>query len=173
MVAGFTVGQNTGGLNVSTGTGQSSTVDLNNPNNTLYSNGIVGNDSKYAFRLSGSYIAPWAIHVAGTLISNQGFPYVSQYTVTRAALPALSANQTVFLAERGTERLPSVTQLDLRFSRDFAFGPGRRISPQVDIYNLTNAYTVQSTTNSVGSTYLRPTSILPPRIIRVGFAVNF
>jgi hypothetical protein len=173
MVAGFTVGQNTGGLNVSTGSGQSATVDLNNPNNTFFSNGIVGNDSKYAFRLSGSYTAPWDIHIAGTAISNQGFPYVSQYTVTRAALPALSANQNVFLAERGSERLPSVTQVDLRFSRSFGFSGGRKISPQVDIYNLTNAYTVQSTTNGVGSTYLRPTSILPPRIIRVGFAVNF
>jgi hypothetical protein len=176
MVAGFTAGKNTGGLNSTNGQNlgfSNPPADLNNPNVTLYSNGIVGNDSKYAFRLSGSYSAPYDIHIAGTLISNMGFPYVSQYTVTRAILPALSANQNVFLSQRGDERLPSVTQVDLRFSRSFNFGPSRKISPQLDIYNLTNAYTVQSTTNSVGSTYLRPTSILPPRIIRVGFSVNF
>lgn len=93
--------------------------------------------------------------------------------MTTTALPALSANQNVFLSERGTERLPSVTQIDLRFSRAFNFGQGRRISPQLDIYNLTNAYTVQSVTNSVGNTYLNATSIIPPRIMRIGFAVNF
>jgi hypothetical protein len=176
MVAGFTIGQNKGGLNAATGQNlgfSNPPADLNNPNITRFSNGIVGNDSKYAFRLSGSYRAPYDIQIAGSWISNQGFPYVSQFTVTTTALPALSANQTVFLAERGTERLPSVTQIDLRFSRAFNFGQGRRISPQLDIYNLTNAYTAQSITNSVGNTYLNATSIIPPRIMRIGFAVNF
>ena len=173
MVAGFTVGQNTGGLNTAAASGQSSTADLNNPNNTLYSDGVVGNDSKYAFRLSGSYRAPYDVQVAGSLISNTGYPYVSQYTVTRTALPALSANQNVFLSQRGDERLPSTTLVDLRFSRTFNLGQGRRVAPQFDIYNLTNAYTVQSLANSVGSTYLRPTSIVAPRIMRVGVSVNF
>src|SRR5262249_26114133 len=56
MVAGLTVGKNRGGINTggasngNTSSGQQSTIssgggDLNDPNNTLYPNGVIGNDS--------------------------------------------------------------------------------------------------------------------------------
>ena len=63
MVAGLSLGKNTGGINSTAG--QSATIssttggDLNDPNFTGYAKGIVGNDSPVAFRLSGSYQAPW------------------------------------------------------------------------------------------------------------------
>ena len=61
MVAGLTYGNNRGGINVGTGQGQSATAtgafnaDLNDPNNTQFPNGVAGNDSTVAFRLSGTY----------------------------------------------------------------------------------------------------------------------
>jgi len=80
--------------------------DLNDPNNTRFPEGIIGNDSEVALRISGSYQLPAKINVAGSLISNSGYPYVSTYSVTRAAVaPAVSltrANQTVLLSERAT-----------------------------------------------------------------------
>jgi hypothetical protein len=185
MVAGLTFGANRGGINTSAGTppGQAATIastnagDLNDPNFTQYGDGIVGNDSKVAFRLSGSYTLPWEIGLSGSLVSNTGYPYISTYTLSRATAATAGvaltrASQLILLSNRGDERLDTVSLVDLRISRAFRFG-ARRISPQVDIYNLTNQYTPQSTTVGVGSTYLRPTSILAPRIIRVGVAVNF
>jgi hypothetical protein len=173
MVAGLTMGRNKGGLN-SAG-GQSSTADLNDPNNTLYSNGIIGNDSKVAFRLSGSYRAPAGILVAGSLISNTGFPYVSTFSVPRAIVPVSTprATQNVFLSVRGQERLPNVTLIDLRFSRPFKLGGERKIVPQLDIFNLGNASTIVSLTSAVGTSYRVPTSIVAPRIARAGFSINF
>ncbi len=174
MVAGLTIGRNKGGLNTgAASTGQSSTTDLNDPNNTLYSNGVVGFDSKVAFRLSGSYVMPWDITVAGSLISNTGYPYVSTYTVTRALVPNLvRASQTVFLSSRGDERLPSVTMLDMRFSRPFQYG-GRRFVPQLDIFNIANSSAIVGVNSSVSATYLVPNQIVAPRIVRVGFSIDF
>src|SRR6185503_14649714 len=113
MVAGLTIGKNTGGINqggTSSGQTDVATVggfaggELNDPNNTRYPEGIIGNDSEVAFRLSGSYLFPAKINLAGSLISNSGYPYVSTYSVTRAAVaPAVAltrANQTVFLSQR-------------------------------------------------------------------------
>ena len=188
MVAGFTYGKNTGGLNIGgTGSGQAQTpgsagsateADLNDPNTTLYSNGIVGNDFTYGFRLSGSYTAPYDIIVAGSLISNSGYPYVSTYTVTRALAAAAGvaltrASQTVFLSDRGDERFPSVTLLDLRISKAFRFAGSRRIEPQFDIYNLTNSSVVTTLNSGVGTTYLQPTAIVSPRIMKISIAVHF
>src|SRR5947207_3074650 len=51
MVAGLTLGKNQGGTTNGT--------DLNDPNVTLYPSGIVGNDSKWALRMSGSYHLPY------------------------------------------------------------------------------------------------------------------
>jgi hypothetical protein len=169
MVAGLTIGKNQGGTTNGT--------DLNDPNVTLYPQGIVGNDSQYAFRLSGSYHLPYDFSLAGTLISNQGYPYVSTFQVTKAlaatqGVTLTRANQTVLLSNRGDERFPSVTSVDLRLSRTFRFGE-RRITPQLDIFNLGNAAPVVNLNPAVGTTYLAPAEILAPRIIRIGFAVDF
>jgi hypothetical protein len=82
------------------------------------------------------------------------------------------ASQTVSLTERGEERYDDVKMVDLRFSRPFRFG-SRRISPQVDIFNIGNASTIVNRTNALGTSYLAPVEILAPRIIRVGFSLDF
>jgi hypothetical protein len=182
MVAGLTIGANKGGVNAGgTGTGQAGSLgtigsategDLNDPNATLYSNGNVGYDQKVQFRLSGSYILPYDISIAGSLISNTGYPYSSTYTVTRSIYPQLvRASQVVFLSGH-TERYPSVTTSDLRFSRAFKFGP-RQIVPQVDIFNITNSAAIVGLNAAIGGSYLVPTQILSPRIVQFGFSLDF
>ncbi|MEZ5283648.1 MAG: TonB-dependent receptor [Vicinamibacterales bacterium] len=176
MQAGLTIGNNRGGINA-TG-GQSGTADLNDPNLTQYTDGIVGNDSTVAFRLSGSYRLPYEISLAGSMVANNGYPYVSTYAVSRnlasqAGVALTRSSQTVFLSERGDERLPNVTMFDIRLSRAFNFGGGRSITPQLDLFNITNSDVVTSYNSAVGSSYLFPQEILAPRIIRVGFSLNF
>jgi len=182
MVAGLTIGKNTGGLNsnASGSSGQSLGAgnDLNDPNFLTYTNGIVGNDSDLAFRLSGSYRLPWEISLAATLVSNRGYPFVSTYSVTRALAAAAGATltratQTVLLSERGDERLKAVNLVDLRISRAFRFAQNRKIEPQIDIFNLTNSNVADATNIGVGATYGLPSTIVAPRIARVGFAINF
>ena len=59
---------------------------------------------------------------------------------------------------------------------NLADGGSRTIAPQIDIFNLANADTVVNTTTAVGGSYLLPSGgdpILSPRIIRVGFSLNF
>jgi hypothetical protein len=151
--------------------------DLNNPNNLVYPRGIIGNDSTVGFRMSGSYRMPYDVTLAGSLVSNGGYPYVSSYNVTRAIALAHGVRLTptsvsVDLSERGEERLPTVTMADIRLSRAFRFG-NRQIVPQLDIFNITNADTAVSLNNTLGSAYLDTREILSPRIIRVGFSLNF
>ena len=172
MQTGFTIGKNDGG--VSGGT------DLNDPNNTRFPKGIVGNDSEKALRVSGSYTLPFDISLSGSLVANNGYPYVSTYSLTRAAAAAQGitltrASQTIQLSERGEERLDNVVLLDMRLAKTFRFG-SRSFSPQIDVFNISNADTVVNTTTAVGGSYLLPAGgdpILSPRIIRIGFSLNF
>jgi len=180
MQAGYTVGKNIGGINSSVvgDRGQSSTNDLNDPNLTLYNEGTIGNDSRQAFRLSGSYTLPWDITLAGSMVANDGYPYISTVSVTRAQVLAATgvnltrASQIVMLSPRGEERFDSVRMFDMRFSKAFRFG-SRSITPQIDFFNITNADTTVAHAVAVGGSYLAPQEILAPRIIRVGFVLNF
>ncbi len=172
MQAGFTVGKNEGGTTVTGANGG----DLNDPNQTP-PKGIIGNDSETAFRLSGSYVLPWDISVAGSVIANNGYPYQSTFNVTRAAAATVGttltrASQTAVLSTRGDERYDNVAMLDIRLSRAFRFG-GRSFTPQVDFFNLGNADTTTTHNVAVSGTYLLPSQILAPRTIRVGFSLNF
>jgi hypothetical protein len=181
MTGGLTIGKNNGGLNTfNSGTsGQSlgNGNDLNDPNFTAFSEGLVGNDSNVAFRLSGSYMIPGDVTIAGSVISNAGYPFVSTYSVTRAAAAAVGVNltrasQLVALSQRGDERLPTMTLADISISRTFKLGP-RRIVPRFDIFNLMNANTADSIGTGVGGTYLVPQTIVAPRVMKVGFSINF
>jgi hypothetical protein len=175
MVAGLTLGKNEGGPPAPGSFTNSS--DLNDPNVTLYSKGIIGNDSPVGFRMSGSYLLPLDINLAGSLIANSGYPYVSTFTVTRAlaataGVALTRASQTVFLSERGDERFPGVKELDLRVSRAIRFGT-RKITPEINFFNIFNADPIVSLNTGVGGTYLAPAEILAPRIVRIGFSVDF
>ncbi len=169
MQAGFTIGKNEGG--VSGGT------DLNDPNNTRFPTGIIGNDSETALRLSGSYELPGRINLAGSMIANNGYPYVSTYSLSRAVAATQGINltratQAIQLSERGDERYGNVTMFDVRLSRSFRFG-SRSFQPTVDFFNIGNSDTAVARTLAVGGSYLNPVEILAPRIIRVGFSLNF
>ncbi len=176
MQAGFTIGKNEGGVNAAGG--QAAGNDLNDPNNLLYPNGIIGNDSETAFRLSGSYMLPYEINLAGSMIANNGYPYVSTYSLTRAVaatqgITLTRASQTILLSERGDERYQNVTMFDIRLSRAFRFAGSRSFTPTIDFFNIGNADTTVAHTVAVGGSYLAPSEILAPRIIRIGFALNF
>ena len=169
MQAGFTIGKNEGGV--------AGGNDLNDPNNTLFPTGIIGNDSETALRISGSYRLPWDIGLSGSMIANNGYPYVTTYNLTRplAAAQGITltrASQTLNLSQRGDERYDNVTMIDLRLSRQFRFG-SRSFQPEISIFNIGNADTAVSHTTGIGANYLIPTEILSPRIMRIGFVLNF
>jgi hypothetical protein len=172
MLAGLTVGENVGAA--VGGDNPQRIGDLNDPNNALnFPGGVVGPDSKFALRLSGSYRMPGDVTFAGSLISNGGYAYQSTFAVTRAVFPTLTrASQTVRLSERGAERFPNVTMVDLRLSRPFRFGQ-RSITPQIDLFNATNASAIVNLTPAVGSRYLFPSEIVAPRMLRVGLSMDF
>ncbi|MPZ21408.1 MAG: hypothetical protein GEV06_26470 [Luteitalea sp.] len=62
---------------------------------------------------------------------------------------------------------------DLRVERRLRVSPRLTVAPFVDGYNMFNANPVQNVTASSGSAVLRPTNIVPPRIMRVGAKVTW
>ena len=93
-------------------------------------------------------------------------------------LPGLAesglANLNVPLVAPETEFTPRVNQFDFSLSKIVRVRT-MRITPKLDIFNAFNSddYTAVTSMQYGGATYLRPTSILQGRIIRIGVDMNW
>jgi hypothetical protein len=89
--------------------------------------------------------------------------------------PLTSASVTVPLVAPGTEFLPRLRQLDLSLMKNFNVGARTRLQAQIDVFNVMNVSTVASynTTLYATAAYLRPSSIVQGRMIRIGTQVKW
>ena len=167
--------------------------DLNNPNNDFNRIGYLASDATILFKLGGIIDVWKGITFAPNFQHYTGYPETASYTVTSAILAAnLGSGQTltqntqnIFVEPPGWKRLPSANLLDLRISKIWTLHEHYRLEPEFDIYNLTNAGLVTAVqtsvtagtatagTGSVGSLFLNPTSVIPPRLFKLGFRFDF
>jgi hypothetical protein len=101
------------------------------------------------------------------------FRFEKGRAIARTAVVRLNyANQTI-LAEPFGERYTSVLYLmDVRVEKPITIA-GTRIMPFVDLFNLTNSNAEETVIVTSGTSFLRPTRIVPPRVARIGFRYTF
>ena len=168
-------------------------TSLSNPNNAFVNASGVSGGRTHNFKASGSYTLPYKVLLAANFRLQSGLP------VTRTwAVPTCSATVTVNCTRqtltvnaepRGSVELPTLPTLDLRAGRFFDFRRDR-LELSVDVYNLTNANTVFAARTGTGqtairvdgntsnpttliSTFLSPTQILAPRVVRFNVTYAF
>ena len=127
----------------------------------------------YQFVATGLYQAPWGINLGVNMVNRQGFstPYFRSQVST--ADPNVRLKNVLVVDDVGENRLPSVTSLDARVGKEFAFNRFR-FNVDLDVFNVLNSSTV------LGRQYdLRVTTanqvleIMNPRVLRVGLRFNF
>ncbi|MEZ5291805.1 MAG: TonB-dependent receptor [Vicinamibacterales bacterium] len=125
--------------------------------------------------------------ISGPGYGDTGSPVATQWLITRATryaanctgpctpgalvVPGMTeASVTVPLVPGGTEFLDRINQLDLSLAKWFDVGGGRRAQFQVDLFNIANANPVLGvrSVNFGTAAYNTPSSILNPRVIRLG-----
>jgi Carboxypeptidase regulatory-like domain/TonB dependent receptor-like, beta-barrel/TonB-dependent Receptor Plug Domain len=150
-----------------------------NPNLNLFPGGPASNNVPVEFKASGVYQAPFDFEVAANFQSFSGKPENETYQITRSLVPQLTGTTlTVNLGENGITSLPAVRMLDLSIGREFRFGEGKlRLSPKMEFFNLNNSSAIQGRSNLLSGTnanaYLNPSSILNPRMLRLGLQMNY
>jgi hypothetical protein len=145
-----------------------------------------------SFKLSASAPIIWGVNASVVFQSNHGLASSRTMVPTRGVtryptscpapcpagqiiMPTTAFGQTsmtVNLVDGDTVYTDRINQLDLRFGRTFEMGRAR-ITPSLEIFNSTNTDAIVSyaSTNALnaGSSYLRPNSIIQPRMI--GFTI--
>jgi hypothetical protein len=131
----------------------------------------------WQFKLTGSHTLPAALRVAVFYEHFSGKPLQRTYIFRKAGGPGeapLSQLSTVTLRlERlGARRLPSQKVLNLRLSKDFHLAT-RRLTIDADLFNALNTNVALDAVAASGPSFGRVTSIVPPRIGRIGATFSF
>lgn len=122
----------------------------------------------FSLKLSGTWTAPFGLKVSPMLRFQGGqnfgrtFSAVMNYGTVRVPAEPLS-----------TRRQRDISVTDIRIEKQVSLGRGVKVGPFLDVYNIFNTNAEQSVTWASGSSYLRPTAIVPPRVGRVGAKVSW
>jgi hypothetical protein len=146
--------------------------DLNNPN-SVFRYGLDSRDVPVSFKLSGIYELPYGVTLGGTFQHFTGFPEPATVSVGGDTVSLTQVTQSVRVEEVGTTRLPDNDMADLSVRKTFTLRNGVTFAPALEVFNLTNANTIQTRLTQLGPTYQRVTSIQFPRMWRFGFNVKF
>lgn len=138
-------------------------------------------------KFSAIYRLPWQIRTSLTYQNVAGIPLTASYVASNAAIePSLGRNlaacrgAAVCTATALVDLIPNNqvyregrnTQLNVRLSRIVQVG-GVRVEPQLDAFNLTNSNQVLGMTTRFGAAWQNATSILAPRVFKLGAQVSF
>jgi hypothetical protein len=130
-------------------------------------------------KLLGSYALPYGIQVAGTYQSLPGPERGAQVTFTSdqviAALGRPLAGGgavSVDVLEPGTVYGERSHQVDVRLTKIIKLG-NARLRAMMDIFNVFNANAITNEEYGFGPNYLRPLAILPGRLAKFAFQLDF
>jgi hypothetical protein len=145
-----------------------------------------GQDGRYEFRIwsakiHGTYAGPWDVRITPFLRHQSGQPFGRTFPTTALNY---APNVRILAEPIGTRRMDNITLLDVRVEKGFKLGGHRRLAGFVDVFNLLNDNPEQNTNWSAGllaaedgherrPSFLRPLSIVPPRLARLGVKLDW
>jgi len=136
------------------------------PNSLVNSGGSQNRYTTWQGKVNGSVTLPAGFRLVPVLQHQSGTPFA------RTFVQALNFGNVVIEAERFVRRTPTITLFDLRTETSFLVSRTRVIG-FFDIYNVFNTNAAQVLTTSSGGSWLRPTAVTGPRILRVGARLDW
>jgi hypothetical protein len=159
--------------------------NFTDPNNDINrKNNYLNLDATYVFKVDSTYELPWKFGTSVNFQHYTGFPIqpIATFSVPDGNITAAHPNPDIFsenviLQPAGFQRLPSVNQLNLRFSREFVMNERWHLTPTIDFFNVTNSQTTISEVTQFtlpnGGSYLKPSLAINPFVTRFGLRFTF
>ena len=132
------------------------------PNALINATGNQDRFKTWQAKVNGTVNLRWGFLVVPVVRHQSGTPFA------RTFIQALNYGSATIKAEpMSAIRTPNVTLVDLRTEKTFRV-KAVRVMGFFDVYNVFNTNAVQALTTASGSSWLRPTAITAPRILRIG-----
>ena len=149
--------------------------------------GAYGMPFQTTTKLSGNYVLPYGIEVAGSIRSyaggmnelstssqyGNGSSLNEVYQVTRNLIPGLTQSSiSIPLIQPGTKHLPRLHQADFRIGKIVQMGQVR-LHPRFNIWNMLNSVSILRQHQVFGVSLDRVDQILPPRVYSFSVQADF
>lgn len=118
----------------------------------------------------GTVEVPWQLRITPVVRHQSGQPFGRTQTTGPGQLGY--GTVTLLMEPIGRRRLDHITLVDVRIEKAIPLKAGR-IAMFLDVFNSLNANPEQNTIWGSGPSFLRPVTIVPPRIARVGFTFDW
>lgn len=143
-----------------------------NPNELINTDAGRYNFTTWSAKVNGTIEAPWQVRVTPALRYQSGQPFGRTFLAT-TAFGVNYGSQRILAEPISTRRQDDITVVDFRVERVVRLPRGRTVSPFVDVYNLGNSDAASNIAWSSGSSFLLPSTIIGPRIMRVGVKIDW
>lgn len=135
-------------------------------------------------KFSGSYELPWGFLTSATLQNASGPQIVSTWAAPNSVVSAAgalgrnlaagaAATKTINLIQPQTVFGERLTQLDMRVSKRFNLAGSARLAINAEIYNIANSNWIIAYTPAFGTSFMRPSQVLSPRMFKIGGQFDF
>jgi hypothetical protein len=130
-------------------------------------------------KLLGSYTFPYDIQFAATLQNQPGPERMANVNYSAGTIaaalgrPATGGAQTINVISPGTVFGDRFTAFDVRFTKIFSIANGSRFRAMFDIFNVFNANSTAFEEPAFGGSWLNPQVIMPGRLAKVAFQLDF
>ena len=162
-------------------------ITIDSPQNLLNCRVVTPFGGQTQVKVHAAYPLPGDVVLSAVFQNLSGIDYEANFRVANAAIaPSLGRNlsacgtsavcgASVSVPLVGPQELfePRATVLDIRLSKRFSLGDRMRLQANLDIYNLTNSNSVLAIVSTYGSSWRRPTRILPARMMQLGGSFTF
>ena len=158
--------------------------DFVNPTGLTYQDGV-STIARYVLKLNGSYDLPWGLQASGNFNMFQGGTRTLTMNgpgnvyggINAAGADTTISYSTLEFQDRNGFRFGDTKMLDLGLQKRFSVGPAERYKLQLmlDLFNVFNVNEVLSySSNNISlPASTAPSSIIPPRVLRLGVRAKF
>ena len=130
----------------------------------------VNRNCEWLTRVSGAYTFPLTIVTSANFEHRSGTAWARTVFFTGGQqIPSA----LVRVEPIGTRRLPAINLLTLRGEKTLRLRRGQRVALRLNVYNALNINTTLSLTQQSGPNFLRPVTIVPPRIAELSVQYSF
>ncbi|MBI1875365.1 MAG: TonB-dependent receptor, partial [Acidobacteria bacterium] len=143
-----------------------------NPNETINTDNGRYNFTTWSAKVNGTFDATWGWKITPALRHQSGQPFGRTF-LAGAANGINYGSQRILAEPISSRRQDHLTVLDLRAERVFRLPHGRSLAPFVDVYNIGNSNAASNITWGGGNSFLLPSTIIGPRIVRVGMKYDW
>jgi hypothetical protein len=132
------------------------------PNSLIGAAGREDRFRTWQAKLNGTLSLPRSVQVVPVFRHQSGTPFARTFVQTLTY-----GNATIKAEPITANRTPNISLVDVRTEKAFRVS-AVRLMAFFDVYNIFNTNAVQTLTSSSGGSWLRPTAITGPRVLRIG-----